>query len=213
MLSRNTRTICSFCKENGHTLKSCKTLAAVECKYCHELGHTTKHCPKLATKHHRRRRRTFKVINLLPEHADGFKTPKKTAKAFRQKNHPAKISFRNQFACFTPNKTADFSPSTTKQKLHGKWKKPLVVGVSQKTTTRYPSDDDLLRRRLQNRKLQESKASPLQKQLTNSVSIIIDDKKKNLEREPKKKPKFLVKRYVGSWADAADDDSDDEFLE
>ena len=102
MLSRNTRTICSFCKENGHTLKSCKTLAAVECKYCHELGHTTKHCHKLATKHHRRRRRTFKVINLLPEHADGFKTPKKTAKAFRQKNHPAKISSRNHLPVLHP---------------------------------------------------------------------------------------------------------------
>jgi len=40
------RTSCAFCKENGHHIKNCSTLANIRCGNCNCKGHTTNHCEK-----------------------------------------------------------------------------------------------------------------------------------------------------------------------
>lgn len=181
---------CSFCKENGHNVKSCKTLAAVECGYCHELGHTTRHCGKLAAKK-QRRHAAVKVLKFSPD-ADGFVVSKKTMRAPIRKSKKTYNGLYklNSFSCLED--VTKTSRPQKKQELIGQWNKPLTFiseCKSESVNIKYPDDSALLKRRRENRVAQ----------------LALEE-----EKTPEKKPVFQRKRYIGSWADAADDEFNDE---
>lgn len=172
---------CSFCKENGHNVKSCQTLASVECGYCHELGHTTRHCGKLIAK--KQRQRAVEKLKFLPD-ADGFTIAKKTKRAPIRKS---KTIFKN-LNSFSGLDDVTIPAPKKQIILRGQWKKPLTLksqNTKEPIKIKHPSESTLLKRR---------------KYILNLE-----------EKEPKKKPLFERNNYIGKWADAADaDDSDSD---
>lgn len=183
---------CGFCKEEGHTLQNCQTLANNECGYCHNLGHTTRRCPILAQKEDRRRERVrtaARNTKLAPD-ADGFTKAKGTFRR-RVNRGPAVITSTqlDSFGALADSDDESHIPQkkvtvtihrpavATAAPVSGAWTKPLLVQKAGEVTGDKP------------------RTKPLTVQAAGVTST-----------EPKRAT--APKRV--RWADVADEESDDD---
>ena len=185
---------CSFCKKAGHTLKTCATLAAVKCGYCHEMGHTTRHCRKIAAKNMRRRTQA-RVVMFSPD-ADGFVRAKNTSRRPTAKRGPsATLNLVNTFS-HLDKETAPKKKAVPAFKTF-----PRLSSGNNGVTTVWPSPTGAWKTRL-------ASSTPIKK--TKLVVVSPGVEQQALAKAPKKR-----KKYIGSWADAADEESDgdDDYLD
>jgi len=179
---------CVFCHEEGHHIKACTVLATNECGYCHNLGHTTRRCPILANRDQNRRRSSSKKTQRVRD-VDGFIRPKSTFQ--RRVTKQPSVATGHRLSTFSvlsnaePKRAVKVAvPTTVKQRaIQGSWKVPLKA------------------ERVPPKKV--AKVVPMPKK----VAKVVPMPKKVAKSVP---PPMPNRRYIGSWADAADSESDDD---
>ena len=214
---RPNRSSCSFCKEDGHGVKSCNALASAECGYCHELGHTTRHCGKLSAKK-QRRRVAEKVLKFSPD-ADGFVIAKRTSRRTPVRKKSYQTVKINRFEGL--DDVANAIRPVKKQQLNGKWQQPpkiVTESLTESSKLNNPRESSLLKRR------KNTVTAAIRAQVHRDAAM--EGKVMGLEKDLKESylkwsrgPMFAsnsefefrnMKKFSGSWADAADEESDDE---
>jgi len=172
---------CRFCKENGHTVDKCTVLANTECNYCHEIGHTTRRCQKLADKEiHRKSKARAARAIEFAPNADGFAKAKGTFRRVSKDAEGCRLKLLTTFAAF---ETGDIEP---KKRESVSYARPAVA-----------------------------EAKPVKGVWSKPVAAVVTE----ITLKPEKKPRVAVQstvpkmkriRIIGSWADAADDESGEE---
>ena len=207
---------CKFCKDSGKSQREftshypkdkpgksgkvvCPTILSNDCRYCHKKGHAKSHCPLLKEKNNRKRLSGPNRFNRRPQKSPNHLKGWAMTAGKQQKPRPMatvkRSSSSNPFAALseqddTPRKVVALPKVVKSKAAAGSWaKKPDL-------------NKEAIQQRLANIKQELAVEEQLKEDEVQMTPLLsVKEAYAHIQKTP---------TYIGAWADAVDNESDDE---